>query len=498
MSEIKQAVILAAGIGSRLRPMTSRIPKCLVKTAGKPILQYQLDAYKKAGVEKIILVVGYEGEAVKEYLKNNKDFEYIFVDNIDYETTNNMYSFYLASKFLDEGPFILNNADLAIDENIILGLVNNKNPDLVAVDKTLFNDESMKVTLNAEGYIVDISKKIAEKNSSGCSIDFYKFSKSSRDKIINHINHIIEVENNKKDWTEVALQQMFQNQSLKFKLHDIEGANWVEIDNYDDLALSDRKFSYFDEKINNIKNFIFDLDGTIYVGNEKIKNADVAIKKLKENGKNIFFLTNNSSKKKTDYIKKIKSMGIDCEISNVINSVDCTIEFLLRKGVKKVHILGTQALKEAFLCANFVIDSESPEFVVLGYDTELTYEKLVHACKYINQGVDIVATHPDDFCPSEFGPIPDIGALIELIFKTTGRKPIKVLGKPSDELAEEIRKRFNPDETIIVGDRLYTDLILSKKIKSYGLLVLSGETKREDLQDSEIQPDFILKDISFI
>lgn len=236
-------VILAAGVGSRLRPMTNDKPKCLVTTAGKSILQYQLDAYKEGGIKELVVVVGYEGQAVKEYLKHNKDFKIKIIDNDIYEDTNNMYSFYLTKEYVKGKAFILNNADLSVESSLIANMLADERKDLVAVDVGLFNDESMKVTIDEVGNISDISKQVKKENAVGCSIDFYKFSERSSTRFFEEMETIIDVDKNLKDWTEVAMQRLFQSQELQFSVFDIQGLSWVEIDNYDDLALSDEIFS---------------------------------------------------------------------------------------------------------------------------------------------------------------------------------------------------------------------------------------------------------------
>lgn len=269
-------LILAAGVGSRLRPMTNTKPKCLVRTAGKAILQYQLDAYKKAGITDIYIVVGYEGEAIRQYCKHIKDMNITIIENNDYETTNNMYSLYLLKDIAKGRPFILNNADLSVDVDIVKALLDFPNANAVAVDTSLFNDESMKVVVK-DDLIVDISKKITQEQSYACSIDFYKFSAESSTTFFSEIIRIIEGENNLKDWTEVAMQRLFQSGRLQFKPCDISGKDWVEIDNYEDLALSDRKFSRIDKELNDIEAVFLDLDGTIYVGSQVISGVSQAV-----------------------------------------------------------------------------------------------------------------------------------------------------------------------------------------------------------------------------
>lgn len=493
-------IILAAGVGSRLRPMTNTKPKCLVTTAGKPILEYQIDAYKEAGIEELFIVVGYEGSAIRDYCKHIKDLKINIIENSDYETTNNMYSLYLAKQHIAGKSFILNNADLSIDSEIVKILLQSSASNAIAVDTSLFNDESMKITLNSEGIISNISKQISEEDSFACSIDFYKFSEDSSTIFFNEITRIVEEEKNLKDWTEVAMQRLFQNGELNFSPCDIAGKNWVEIDNYEDLAQSDRKFSAFDKTISSIENIFFDLDGTVYVGNITVPGAKEAIDKLAKLGKKIFFLTNNSSKSKSDYVERLRNIGIETNKDQIILSTDAVIDYLISGKVARVHVLGTNSLKKTFLDHGFQIDSANPEYVVIGYDTELNYQKLVTACTYINEGADIIATHCDMFCPSENGPIPDIGALLEMIKLTTGKTATKVFGKPSKEMIEPIMRSqgLDPGKTLIIGDRLHTDILMAKNVSCHGLLVLTGESTRDQIEDSKVMPDFVLNSIADI
>jgi HAD superfamily hydrolase (TIGR01450 family) len=490
-------IILAAGIGSRLRPMTNTKPKCLVTTAGKPLLKYQIDAYIKAGVKELIIVVGYESDAIRNYCKHIKNIVIHIVENDDYETTNNMYSLYLVRELVHEQAFILNNADLSIDDTIIRDLINCQDDDAIAVDSSQYNDESMKLVVDSEGRITDISKEITEQESYGCSIDFYKFSSDSCDVFFKEITRVIEIDRNLKDWTEVAMQRMMQKGTINFRPCDIAGKAWVEIDDYADLALSDRVFSGFDTAFEEIDNILFDLDGTIYVGHERLPGAVEAINSLQEMGKQTFFLSNNSSKNKDEYVERLAGMGLSVSREQVVLSTDGLISYMREKDVESVHVLGTISLKKTLMDEGFSIDSERPEYLVVGYDTEISYPKLKTACKYLNSGVDMLATHCDNFCPSEVGPIPDIGAILEMLYVTTGKRPVRIFGKPDPAMIQPMldEKQLDPAKTLIIGDRLHTDIKLSKLVKALGLLVLTGETSRDQLENSEIQPDFVLTSI---
>jgi choline kinase len=137
MGEDMLGIILAAGVGSRLRPMTKSKPKCMVTTAGVPILRYQIDAYIEAGVAELIIVVGYEGDAIREYCKHIKNLSISILENSEYENTNNMYSLYLAAKLIGGRSFILNNADLSIDGSIVKRLIEHDSLTAIAVDTSI-------------------------------------------------------------------------------------------------------------------------------------------------------------------------------------------------------------------------------------------------------------------------------------------------------------------------------------------------------------------------
>ncbi|HEI9846552.1 HAD-IIA family hydrolase [Morganella morganii] len=487
-------VILAAGVGSRLRPMTNNKPKCLVTTAGKPILQYQLDAYKNAGITDIIIIVGYEGDAIRNYCKYIKDINIHIIENSEYEDSNNMYSLYLAKDFIKGRPFILNNADLAIESNLILDMVSSSEKDIVAVDFSAYNEESMKVTCNNDGFIINISKQINKENTLGCSIDFYKFSDISSDIFFEELERIIVKENNKKDWTEIAMQRLFQSQKLKFKPFDIQKMAWVEIDNYSDLAESDKIFSQLEKKITDYKCYCFDLDGTVYVGEEVIPQVINSIKYLKENNKIVKFISNNSSKSNSEYLLKLKTIGIDCAIDDIKLSTDSVISYLKDRKVSKVYVLGTKSLQKQIIDAGFEFCSHSPEFIIVGYDNELTYSKLKNTCRLINNNIDYIATHCDIFCPSEDGPIPDIGTIISTLEKTTNISPYKTFGKPNSDLIDLILKenKLKNSDILMIGDRLYTDILMASNANVDSVLVLSGDTKRDEIENSEIKPTYIL------
>lgn len=268
-----QAVILAAGIGSRLRPLTRDRPKCLVKVAGIPIIEYQLDAYAEAGVTQITVVAGYEYEAVINALKHLKGLTLRIVHNDDYESTNNMYSLYLALKGLDLSQgLLLSNGDVALDSEIIGRLVDSDADAAVAVDVGRYTEENMKVSsdgLNLTG----IAKTLTRQESLGVSVDCYKFSASASQLLMEVVSSFVDCDSDLNSWTEVAIDQLMRKGTVTFSPVPISGLRWIEVDDYHDLAQGDILFSDFTQWFSDIKCILCDLDGTVYVGDTSVSGA---------------------------------------------------------------------------------------------------------------------------------------------------------------------------------------------------------------------------------
>lgn len=253
--------------------------------------------------------------------------------------------------------------------------------------------------------------------------------------------------------------------------------------------------------INKIKLFLLDMDGTFYLGNEIIDGALQFLDVVKKQGKDFIFLTNNSSKNKYAYQEKLKSMGCNVDAERIFTSGEATTIYLnsIAKGAK-IFLLGTELLHEEFEKAGFVIVNETearPDYVVLGFDTTLTYDKLWKACDFLREGVGYIATHPDFNCPLEDNKyMPDTGAMIELVAASTGRRP-HVVGKPNKDIIEAVCIKYgcNKDEIAMVGDRLYTDIKMGETAGITSVLVLTGETSRQEYEKSDIKADYVYESI---
>ena len=254
--------------------------------------------------------------------------------------------------------------------------------------------------------------------------------------------------------------------------------------------------------VSQIKYFLLDMDGTIYLGNKPIGDMVSTLNYLREKGKKIIYLTNNSSRDSLSYIEKLKKLNFYSESDEIYSSGNASAEYINENYAgKSVYVLGTQALKNELVNNGVnVVESDVCDIALLAYDTELTYEKLCKFVKAISNGARYLATHPDNCCPSEGGYLPDAGSYIKMIETAVGYKPEIIIGKPNVVMGENLMRRLNllPNNFMMVGDRLYTDISFGKNCNFYSLLVLSGETTLDEFEKSAVKPDFVLDSLNDI
>lgn len=255
--------------------------------------------------------------------------------------------------------------------------------------------------------------------------------------------------------------------------------------------------------IKDIQLFLLDMDGTIYLGDQIIPGAIDFLNAVRSRGKRYLFMTNNSSRGKRAYVEKLNRLGIPAAEEDIISSVDVMIRYLNhRRPGARLYLVGTESFKRDLIAAGFHVvplDSRKEEidFVVMGYDTELNYEKLKGACHYIDNGVDYVATNCDMRCPIENGRyLPDCGSFANMICEATGRMP-KFLGKPNRDIVDTVAEQFNvPIASIAcVGDRTYTDVQTGINSGCVSICVLSGESTRSDVDKMEEKPSYVFESV---
>jgi len=252
------------------------------------------------------------------------------------------------------------------------------------------------------------------------------------------------------------------------------------------------------DKLRNVELFLFDMDGTLYLGDDVYDGAIALMEDLPALGKKYIYLTNNSSRAGKDYIDRLRRLGFPCEPENVFTSGMATGMFLnQRYPGAKVYLVGTAAFRRELLSYGIDLVEEGADVVVVGFDTELVYEKLNKACHFLRRGAAFIAANPDWVCPMPHDEVlPDCGSICALLTASSGVEP-NYIGKPNRNMIDVISAMTGiPNEKICaVGDRLYTDIAVAQNAGSVSVLVLSGETDQAMVDAAERKPDYVLADV---
>ncbi len=493
------AIILAAGTGSRLRPLTIDQPKACVTVDGIPIGEHQLRAYDAAGFDTVSVVAGYmptEISRLCDRLDSELAVDIDVIENPAFANTDNMYSLYCARDVVAGEPFVLSNGDVVFDPTVVeqLGAVTDHSA--IAVDADRYDPEAMKITVDADERVSGISKEFSPAEAAATSIDLYRFSAETSTKLFDRITTRIEVDEEYTGWTEIALDDILSQSHHDVRPVDIAGADWVEIDEMADLLTADRTFSSLGD-LRTTEAVFFDLDGTIYLDETLIEGADRLIEQLRTAGVDVYFLSNNSSRWKPTYAERLSSLGIRAEPEDVILSTDGVISYLLDNGISETYVVGTDAMRDALDARGINPTAETPETVVVGFDTELTYEKVATATRAIRQGAGFVLAHGDRVCPTEDGFVPDCGSIGALVETATERSPSRVFGKPNAGMIDHVLDDhgYDPANVVVVGDRLSTDIELAERLGCQSVCVLSGDTTRRAIETASQSPTLVVSSV---
>ena len=254
------------------------------------------------------------------------------------------------------------------------------------------------------------------------------------------------------------------------------------------------------KSLKDIRLFLFDMDGTLYIGDRLFPFTKELLKTIKAIGGRYLFVTNNSAKSVKDYVIKLARLGINATDGDFMTSSQATAFYLSKhhKG-DRLYVCGTESLKDELRREGFEVaeDIDSTDCIVMGNDTELTFKKLYDISKLLltREGIPYIATNPDYVCPTEFGSVPDCGSICDMLYNVSGRRPV-VIGKPEALMAKLAMEMtgYSEDETAVIGDRIYTDIKSGINAGCTTVLVMSGETTREILESSADKPDYVMED----
>ena len=253
--------------------------------------------------------------------------------------------------------------------------------------------------------------------------------------------------------------------------------------------------------LGNKRLFLLDMDGTIYLDQSLFPGTLPFLNAVRAAGGRYLFLTNNSSRSVDAYIAKLDRMGICAIREDFLTSVDALIADLARRpSYRKCYAFGTRTFRQQLTEAGIPVTDhleDDIDCLLIGFDTELAFQKLEDACILLNRGVDFIATNPDWVCPTWYGSVPDCGSVCEMLSRATGRRP-RVIGKPQPAMVRLALERtgFPAEAAVMVGDRLYTDVASGANAGVETAFVLSGEGTMDDLETSEVKPTWVFDDIA--
>ena len=245
------------------------------------------------------------------------------------------------------------------------------------------------------------------------------------------------------------------------------------------------------------------MDGTLYLDGRLFDGVKEFLARIRERGGRYLFLTNNSSRGVEGYMEKLGGMGIRTERRDYLTSVDAAIDCLRRRYPgKRCYVQGTRSFYDQLAAAGIPVTcdrEDGVDILLSGFDRELTFQKLEDSCILLNRGVTWLATNPDWVCPTWYGAVPDCGSVCQMLTNATGREPI-FIGKPQPAMAELAMRRtgIGREETVLIGDRVYTDIACAVNAGIDSILVLSGEGTREDTEKFGVRPTWIYDDIAAV
>lgn len=244
------------------------------------------------------------------------------------------------------------------------------------------------------------------------------------------------------------------------------------------------------------KLFILDMDGTIYYKGNMFPETKPFLKKLQETNKQYLFLTNDSSKTNDEYKNNLQKLGIDSP--NVFSSGDATLQFLLKYHKnKKIYLLAEEKVEKVYADSGLNLVQENGDIVVMTFDQHITYEKMNNVYKHVLRGIPYYASQPDKLCPVSPGVYKvDVGCYIAFIKTATDRTP-EIIGKPSSTIYQMALDKYNikAEDTVFIGDRLYTDIKGANEAGITSILTLTGESQVCDIETTKITPNFVINNL---
>lgn len=266
------------------------------------------------------------------------------------------------------------------------------------------------------------------------------------------------------------------------------------------------RYDYFGKEASELREkrlFLLDMDGTIYQEDRLFDGTKELLRRILALGGKYVFITNNSSKSVADYVEKVRRLGIETTADCFFTSAQATA-MLLRERYPNatVYCQGTKSLLRELTAYGIRVTEEvtdEVDVILVGFDTELTSQKLRNTCELLCRDVPFYATNPDLVCPVSFGYVPDCGSICIMLKNATGREPIYI-GKPAPMMIDIARQRYHArrEETVVIGDRLYTDIAAGVNAGVASICVLTGEATEQDILTGDVKPTYTFESVKSI
>jgi HAD superfamily hydrolase (TIGR01450 family) len=491
-----RAIVLAGEVGPHLRPITDAKPPALVQVNGRPILGYTLSALREASIEHITLCTGYRAAAIADFCAAHGARARIeLIENAEFATTGMAYGLYLARGRLRDDCLFLNGT-VVFDPEVLRRMLGTDGS-AFAVDVGRHRTGAVKVVVEG-GRIRRFARGLAAAGSLGSAIGAGKIAAADGMAIAGELERVVEGEGRRGEGLEDVLDRLCREGRVKAVPCDIASSRWYEIDTTDDLLEAELLFNDDIEALAERRVVLLDRDGTLALGGEPLPGARRFVEALRRRGARLFVMTNNSSKTRREHGASLARCGVPFGDDEILLSTEVAAQYLAKSGLRRVDWVATDEVGEYLRAEHGLeFDGEDPSAVLLTYDTTLDYAKLARATRHLQRGVRYFATHPDLTCPAVGGPLPDVGAFIELLRLTTGRTPEMVFGKPHRAMVDAGLARVGGEyrDVAVIGDRLDTDIALAEGTDMLSVLVLSGDTTRAQYESQERRANIVVRDL---
>jgi HAD superfamily hydrolase (TIGR01450 family) len=487
------AIVLAAGEGPRLRPLTEAKPTALVEVDGRPVLDRALGALREAGIGRIAVCAGHRADAVTAFCGarfGRSEVEVVAARGGG--PIGALAALYPIRERLAEDCALVR-GDVVWDAEILRGLLRLPHSGCAVSARPRGTAPWRAIVRGGR-----VERLVPAPANGAPAVGLYTLRGTAGAALVEAVARLAEPEGGGDREIEAILDRLCARGRLQLVPHEAGSSRWYGIDTVDDLLEADLLFNAKVGALAARRIAFLDRDGTLALGGRPLPGARRFIAALRRRGVRLFVMTNNSSRTRRQHLDGLSRCGIEVGEEEILLSTDVAAEYLVAAGLRRVYWVATVEVGEYLRSRHGLeFEAERPSAVLLTYDTTLDYGKLSTLTRHLQRGVPYFATHADLVCPDAEGPLPDAGAFLELLRAATGRTPELVFGKPHRAMVDAGLARAGGGyrDAMVIGDRLYTDVAVAEGTEMLSVLVLSGETTRAQYEVQTRRADVVVRDL---